>query len=116
MSLLTPNPNNSNSFKPVALALVRRTFPALFANKVVGVQPMGNPVGLAYAMRVNYPETFVFKRYNTTFYIFKTNTALAMKITHSLHHALLNKNNEDEGIRELCIEVLKDRRLRCQDK
>lgn len=31
--------------------LVRRVFPDLFAHKVVGVQPMTSPVGLAYAMR-----------------------------------------------------------------
>jgi hypothetical protein len=43
--------NNSFQFQPVALALVRRTFPTLFANQVVGVQAMSAPVGLAYAMR-----------------------------------------------------------------
>ena len=44
-------------FRPVALALVRRTFPDLFANKCVGVQAMSTPVGLAYAMRVVYEGT-----------------------------------------------------------
>jgi len=43
-------------FRPIALALVRRTFPDLFANKVVGVQAMSTPVGLAYAMRVVYDD------------------------------------------------------------
>ena len=43
-------------FRPIALALVRRTFPDLFANKVVGVQAMSTPVGLAYAMRVLYDD------------------------------------------------------------
>jgi len=43
-------------FRPVALALVRRTFPDLFANKVVGVQAMSTPVGLAYALRVIYDD------------------------------------------------------------
>ena len=43
-------------FRPVALALVRRTFPELFANKVVGVQAMSTPVGLAYALRVVYND------------------------------------------------------------
>jgi len=43
-------------FRPIALALVRRTFPDLFANKVVGVQAMSTPVGLAYAMRVLYND------------------------------------------------------------
>jgi len=41
-------------FKPIALALVRRTFPELFANKICGVQALNGPVGLAYAMRVIY--------------------------------------------------------------
>jgi hypothetical protein len=41
-------------FRPVALALMRRTFPDLFANKVVGVQAMSTPVGLAYALRFTY--------------------------------------------------------------
>jgi hypothetical protein len=42
------------AFSPIALALVRRTFPELFANKIVGVQSMAGPVGLAYALRVYY--------------------------------------------------------------
>jgi len=42
------------AFSPIALALVRRTFPELFANKIVGVQSMSGPVGLAYALRVYY--------------------------------------------------------------
>jgi len=44
-------------FRPVALALVRRTFPDLFANKIVGVQAMSTPVGLAYALRVVYNDS-----------------------------------------------------------
>lgn len=44
-------------FRPVALALVRRTFPDLFANKCVGVQALSTPVGLAYALRVIYKDT-----------------------------------------------------------
>jgi len=43
-------------FKPISLALVRRTYPALFANKCVGVQAMNTPVGLAYALRVVYGD------------------------------------------------------------
>lgn len=41
-------------YRPVALALMRRTFPDLFANKVVGVQAMSTPVGLSYALRFTY--------------------------------------------------------------
>lgn len=43
-------------FSPIALALVKKSFPALFANQVVGVQPMSQPVGLAYAMRFIYND------------------------------------------------------------
>ena len=42
---------------PVSMALVRRTFPALFANKIVGVQAMSTPIGLAYAIRHEYGGT-----------------------------------------------------------
>tara|TARA_R110001606_G_scaffold88448_6_gene199284 strand:- start:9803 stop:11122 length:1320 start_codon:yes stop_codon:yes gene_type:complete len=44
-------------FAPISMALVRRTFPALFANKIVGVQAMNTPIGLAYAMRYVYEGT-----------------------------------------------------------
>jgi hypothetical protein len=47
---------DSWKFRPIALALVRRTFPDLFANKIVGVQAMSTPVGLAYALRVVYGD------------------------------------------------------------
>lgn len=44
------------SFKPIALAMVRRTFPSLFSNTITGVQPMSEPVGLAYALRFVYND------------------------------------------------------------
>jgi hypothetical protein len=49
--------DSAYQFKPIALALVRRTFPELFANKCVAVQAMNGPVGLAYALRVIYGGT-----------------------------------------------------------
>jgi hypothetical protein len=48
--------SDSYIFKPIALALVRRTFPDLFAHKVCGVQAMSTPVGLAYALRATYVD------------------------------------------------------------
>src|SRR5690554_2151724 len=45
------------AFAPVTTALVRRVFPQLFANVLVGVQPMQSFVGLAYAMRFIYNDT-----------------------------------------------------------
>ena len=45
---------NSAMYKPLSLALARRVFPSLFAHKLVGVQPMAAPVGIAFAMRNKY--------------------------------------------------------------
>lgn len=42
------------AYKPISLALMRRTMPVVFAQKAVGFQPMKTPVGLAYALRVIY--------------------------------------------------------------
>ena len=50
----TLNDTTAGAFAPIALALVRRTFPELFANKCVAVQAMSGPVGLAYALRWLY--------------------------------------------------------------
>lgn len=38
----------------VLIPMVRRTFPELITNEIVGVQPMSGPVGLAFAMRYKY--------------------------------------------------------------
>ena len=43
-------------FRPIAIALVRRVLPELFANKTVGVQAMSTPVGLAFALRMIYKQ------------------------------------------------------------
>lgn len=51
-----PDSGNYGSFAPIALALVRRVFPNLFANTLVGVQAMTGPVGLAYALRFVYAD------------------------------------------------------------
>lgn len=57
---------DNGEYKPVSLALMRRTMPTLFANKVVGVQPMAAPAGLAFAMRTTFdgPKLFVDASYN----------------------------------------------------
>ena len=34
--------------------MIRRTFPELISNEIVGVQPMSGPVGLAFALRYTY--------------------------------------------------------------
>lgn len=38
----------------ILIPMIRRTFPELISNEIVGVQPMGGPVGLAVAMRYKY--------------------------------------------------------------
>lgn len=41
----------------VLIPMIRRTFPELITNEIVGVQPMTGPVGLAFAMRYKYDQT-----------------------------------------------------------
>ena len=41
----------------VLIPMIRRTFPELITNEIVGVQPMTGPVGLAFAMRYRYEQT-----------------------------------------------------------
>ena len=58
------SPNNSNSsdsyaagdarLPKVLIPMIRRTFPELISNDIVGVQPMSGPVGLAFALRYAY--------------------------------------------------------------
>ena len=38
----------------IVIPMVRRTFPELITNEIVGVQPMSGPVGLAFALRYRY--------------------------------------------------------------
>lgn len=38
----------------VLIPMIRRTFPELISNDIVGVQPMSGPVGLAFALRYAY--------------------------------------------------------------
>jgi len=41
----------------ILIPMIRRTFPELITNEIVGVQPMSGPVGLAFALRYKYePE------------------------------------------------------------
>lgn len=40
----------------VLIPMIRRTFPELITNEIVGVQPMSGPVGLAFALRYKYDD------------------------------------------------------------
>ena len=41
----------------ILIPMIRRTFPELITNEIVGVQPMSGPVGLAFALRYRYEST-----------------------------------------------------------
>lgn len=41
----------------VLIPMIRRTFPELITNEIVGVQPMAGPVGLAFALRYRYESS-----------------------------------------------------------
>lgn len=43
----------------ILIPMIRRTFPELISNEICGVQPMGGPVGLAFALRYAYQSTFL---------------------------------------------------------
>jgi len=53
--------NSTDSYAPgdsrlpkILIPMIRRTFPELISNEIVGVQPMSGPVGLAFALRYTY--------------------------------------------------------------
>ena len=48
---------NDYRLPKVLIPMIRRTFPELITNEIVGVQPMTGPVGLAFAMRYKYEAT-----------------------------------------------------------
>jgi len=58
----SPNASNSSDsyasgdarLPKVLIPMIRRTFPELITNEIVGVQPMSGPVGLAFALRYAY--------------------------------------------------------------
>ena len=43
----------------VLIPMIRRTFPELITNEIVGVQPMSGPVGLAFALRYAYQADYL---------------------------------------------------------
>lgn len=48
---------NDARLPKVLIPMIRRTFPELITNEIVGVQPMSGPVGLAFALRYKYEDT-----------------------------------------------------------
>jgi hypothetical protein len=43
----------------ILIPMIRRTFPELITNEIVGVQPMSGPVGLAFALRYKYETQYL---------------------------------------------------------
>lgn len=43
----------------ILIPMIRRTFPELISNEIVGVQPMSGPVGLAFALRYTYQSQYL---------------------------------------------------------
>ena len=52
----------------VLIPMIRRTFPELITNEIVGVQPMSGPVGLAFALRYKYESESLGGATNATSY------------------------------------------------
>lgn len=50
------NTGDMAPFFPILVPAVRRVFPGLLANDLVGVQPLNGPTGYAYAIRFRYGE------------------------------------------------------------
>lgn len=56
----SPNGNTDNyaagdsRLPKILIPMIRRTFPELISHEICGVQPMGGPVGLAFALRYAY--------------------------------------------------------------
>lgn len=48
---------NDARLPKILIPMIRRTFPELITNEIVGVQPMSGPVGLAFALRYKYGTT-----------------------------------------------------------
>lgn len=49
--------NGDARLPKILIPMIRRTFPELITNEIVGVQPMSGPVGLAFALRYKYNTT-----------------------------------------------------------
>ena len=76
----------------ILIPMIRRTFPELITNEIVGVQPMGGPVGLAFALRYKYLSDAL--GYNTT-------GNLDGSVTANLHNPQLASNGRELGYQYL---------------
>ena len=51
--------NGDARLPKILIPMIRRTFPELITNEIVGVQPMSGPVGLAFALRYKYSDSSI---------------------------------------------------------
>ena len=70
---------NDSRLPKILIPMIRRTFPELITNEIVGVQPMSGPVGLAFALRYKYSSQNL--------------SGGALPSPQSLAHALTSVNN-----------------------
>lgn len=60
---VSPNGDNyaagDSRLPKILIPMIRRTFPELISNEICGVQPMGGPVGLAFALRYQYQSDYL---------------------------------------------------------
>lgn len=54
MTAMLNAPSDVADFKRLSIPLVRRIYPQLIADKIVSVQPLTGPTGLAYYLRYKY--------------------------------------------------------------
>ena len=57
---------NDARLPKILIPMIRRTFPELITNEIVGVQPMSGPVGLAFALRYKYSDKDIVDGSDTT--------------------------------------------------
>jgi hypothetical protein len=54
--LMSENSVDIGQFKRISIPLIRREYPPLIANKLISVQPLLGPTGLAYYLRFKYSQ------------------------------------------------------------
>jgi hypothetical protein len=87
--------------------MIRRTFPELITNEIVGVQPMSGPVGLAFALRYKYSNQTLGGNYQDAFTA--AGSGLAAPGTHSQQSVSYTGSKTPEGDNELGFQHLDSR-------
>jgi hypothetical protein len=91
----------------ILIPMIRRTFPELITNEIVGVQPMSGPVGLAFALRYKYSNQTLGGNYQDAFTA--AGSGLAAPGTHSQQSVSYTGSKTPEGDNELGFQHLDSR-------